>query len=143
MGPKKGPVATLTPSTPTPDTPRAMRNKARSQSVHTDSTSSTDPPEVFVSRKRAKTTATSQSHIAWKYTWPSFQGKMVIDIPNSPPRRNICPNFLGLCFGIDCQKKKLRAIHAEWSGEEIRTEISGRVYPPFDEMVLMWTVEEV
>src|SRR5271154_773347 len=142
MGPKKGPVATLTPSTPTPDTPRAMRNKARSQSVHADSTSSTDPPEVLLSRKRAKTMATPQSTIAEKYTWPSFQGKMV-DIPKSPPRRNICSNFLGLFSGIDCQRKKLRTLHAEWSGEEIRTEISGRVYPLFDEMVLMWPVEEV
>jgi hypothetical protein len=120
-----------------------MRNKARSQSVHTDSTSSTDLPEVFVSRKRAKTAAAPEPHIAWKYSWPSFQGKMVLDIPNSPPRRNIRSNFLGLCSGTDCQKKKLRKLHAEWSGEEIRTEISGRVYPPFDEMVLMWPVEEV
>jgi hypothetical protein len=120
-----------------------MRNKAHSQSVQTDSTSSTDPPEAFVSRKRAKTTATPQSTMVWKYTWPNFQGKMVIDIPDSPRRRNICSNFVGLCSGIDCQKKKLRKLHAEWSGEEIRTEISGRVYPLFDEMVLMWQVEEV
>jgi hypothetical protein len=79
MGPKnlKGPVTTLTPSTPTPDTPRAMRNKARSQSVHTDSTSSTDPPDVPKNRKRAKTMATKQSTGAKKYTWPNFQGKMV------------------------------------------------------------------
>src|SRR5271168_1943891 len=89
MGPKKGPVATLTPSTPTPDTPRAMRNKARSQSLLTDSTSSTDPPDVPESRKRAKTIAATQSTGAQKYTWPSFQVKMVTSQTPPPDKRHL------------------------------------------------------
>ena len=144
MNPKKGTVATLTPSTPTPDTPRTMRNKARSQSVHTDSTSSTDLPEVFVSRKRAKTAAAPELHTVWKYPWPSFQGKMVIYIPNSLPEETSSPTFWVCVLVLIVRKKSFVNFMLNGPARKLeRKFLDVYIYPPVDEMMLMWPVEEV